>query len=582
MPRPVASIVPACVAAVLCAGVLHAQTFVRITDSGNPVVNDTQESGGGSWEDIDGDGLLDLFVAYGNLSNQNDGLYLNLGGTGFLRVVTGPVVTKGGSSIGGCWGDWDADGLPDLWVTNRTPNGNFLFHALGDTSFADVVTGDPITDRANSNSASWVDADGDGDLDLFVLNFGADDFFYRNSGAPSWSLARTPLTGIGVGTENSIHATWGDFDDDGDPDVFIGNAGTQNDEVGINQGGLVFTKRVILDGSSTLGGSWGDYDNDGDLDLFAAMFGVSILYRNDGAPSWNLTPVSTSVFPIHSANSIGSAFGDIDNDGDLDLLVSNNTGNEALFVNSGPAGGYTFTQVVSGPLVTSGGASFGCSWADLDRDGDLDAFVANINGQPDFLFRNDGPAGHWLTLRLRGGGANRSAIGARVRVLATIDGIPRWQMREVTSMTGYNSQNPELHFGLGDAVVADSIDVRWPDGTHEVSLHVAGDRYLELFQGQPVGVPFGGRATGGLVIRSISPNPGRGALRVSFVLPREGAAEIEMFDLLGRRIGIRELPAAGAGEHVVTLSSGPAAPGIYLVRLTQGGVTASARAVVTQ
>ena len=82
------------------------KTFVRVTDPGNPVVNDTQESGGGSWEDLNGDGLLDLFVAYGNLSNQNDGLYLNLGGTNFLKVVTGPVVTRGGTSIGGCWGDW--------------------------------------------------------------------------------------------------------------------------------------------------------------------------------------------------------------------------------------------------------------------------------------------------------------------------------------------------------------------------------------------------------------------------------------------------------------------------------------------
>jgi hypothetical protein len=590
MSRPVAPPVHACLVAMLCAaaltlcaGPLHAQTFVRITDPANPVITDNRETGGGSWEDVNGDGLLDLFAAYGNLTNQNDGLYLNLGGMNFLKVVTGPVVTKGGASIGGCWGDWDADGLPDLWVTNRTANGNFLFHGLGDTTFADVTTGDPITDRANGNSSSWVDADGDGDLDLYVLNFGANDFFYLNSGSPSWTLTRTALTGIGVGGEASINAVWADFDNDGDPDIFIGNAGDQNDDLGINQGGLVFTKRVIPDAQSTLGASWGDFDNDGDLDLFAANFlgQASILYRNDGAPLWNLTPVTTAVFPTYATNAVGSAWGDVDNDGDLDLVTASQNASEALFLNSGPPS-YTFTRVLTGDLTTDGGTSFGCSLADIDRDGDLDLFVANTSNENDFLFRNDGPASHWLTLRLRGTGANKSAIGARVRVLATIGGVPRWQTRELAAQTGYNSQNPELHFGLGDALMADSVDVRWPDGAHEVSLHVTGDRWLELFQGQPVGVPFGNHMAGGLAIRSITPNPGRGVLRVSFVVPRAGAVRIEMFDLLGRRIGARELPASSAGEQSIQLAAGALPASVYVVRLTQGSESVSARAVVTR
>src|SRR6185436_20864056 len=111
-----------------------------------------------------------------------------------------------------------------------------------------------------------------------------------------------------------------------------------------------------------------------------------------------------------------------------------------------------------------------------DRDGDLDAFVANISAQSDFLFRNDGPTGHWLTLRLRGNAANRSAIGARVRLRATIGGVPRWQMQEVAAQSGYNSQNPELHFGLGDATTADSVDVRWTNGTHAITTNVLGDQ----------------------------------------------------------------------------------------------------------
>ena len=570
------------VLAVFVSGAAFAQTFIRITDPANPVVNDALDSGGGSWEDINGDGLLDLFVAYGNLSNQNDGLYLNLGGVNFRKIVTGPVVTKGGASIGGCWGDWDADGIPDLWVTNRTPNGNFLFHALGDTNFADVTTGDPITDRANGNSSSWVDADGDGDLDLYVVNFGADDFFYENSGPPSWTLTRTPVTGIGTGTASSINAVWADFDNDGDPDVFIGNAGVENDDLGINQGGLVFTKRVIPDGLSTLGASWADYDNDGDMDLFAANFSgqPSVLYRNDGGPAWNLTAMSTAVFPTLAINAVGSAWGDVDNDGDLDLLVANNAGNEVLCMNSGPPG-YTFTFAGSGPLVTSGGASFGCSWADVDRDGDLDAFVANISGQPDFLFYNNGPTGHWLTVRLRGNAANRSAIGARVRLRARIGGVPRWQMQEVAAQSGYNSQNPELHFGLGDSPVGDSIDVRWPNGTHTITTHIVGDQWLEISQGVQVGVPASGRPAG-LAIRSVTPNPGRGRFRVSYALPIGATARIDLFDVSGRRVASRDIAPGGQGDQVMELSPERVAPGVYVVLLTQGNASVSARAVVTR
>jgi hypothetical protein len=578
MTRPIRRSLPIvlAVAGLLLAGPgARAQTFTRITDPANPVVNDALESGGGSWEDVNGDGLLDLFVACGNLTSQNDRLYVNLGGMAFRSVVTGPVVTKGGTSIGGCWGDWDADGLPDLWVTNRSSFGNFLFHGLGDSLFVNVVTGDPITDRGNSNSASWVDADGDGDLDLYVVNFTEDDLFYRNDGPPAWTLARASISGPGSGADFSIHGAWADFDNDGDADLFLGKAGLQDDDLWINQGSLTFIRRIILDGRATLGASWGDFDNDGDLDLFAANFNnqASILYRNDGSPAWSLTPVTTAVFPTHAVSAVGSAWGDVDNDGDLDLLVAADNTNEALFLNSGPPG-YTFTQVTTGPLVSSGGSSFGCSFADIDRDGDLDAFVANRTDQPDFLFRNDGPAGHWLTLRLRGVGLNPSAIGARVRLRATIGGAPRWQMQEVAAMSGYNSQNPELHFGLGDATFADSLEVRWPDGALQSAVLVAGDRWLEIVQGEPVvGVAaIAARVPAAPEIRSVAPNPAHGPIRVTLALPAAGGARLELIDLAGRQVAARTLPALGAGEHVVTLAlASRPAPGVYFVRLSQGG-----------
>jgi hypothetical protein len=286
------------------------------------------------------------------------------------------------------------------------------------------------------------------------------------------------------------------------------------------------------------------------------------------------------VFPIYSTNAIGSVWGDVDNDGDLDLVTASNSASEALFLNSGPPG-YTFTRVLTGDLVSSGGSSFGCSLADMDRDGDLDVFVANTNNENDFLFRNDGPAGHWLTLRLRGN-VNRSAIGARARVRATIGGVPRWMMQEVMPQSGYNSQNPELHFGLGDATSADSIDVRWPNGTHDISVNVAGDRWLAIVQGTQVGVGDGPRARVGLAIRSVTPNPSRGALRVAFSVPGAGAARVELIDVSGRRVAQREIGTPNGGENVIQLAPERVAAGVYVVRLIQGRESVSTRAVVTR
>src|ERR1700759_1856587 len=104
------------------------QTFTQITDATNPIVCDTGSSGGGSWIDINNDGLLDLFVANGNLSSQNNSLYLNTGNGNFIKVKSGNIVNDGGSSIGSTWADYDNDGFLDCFVTNRNNFGNFLYH----------------------------------------------------------------------------------------------------------------------------------------------------------------------------------------------------------------------------------------------------------------------------------------------------------------------------------------------------------------------------------------------------------------------------------------------------------------------
>jgi len=550
---------------------IGAPFFTRITDTANPVVTEMLETGGGAWADLDGDGLPELFVANGNLANQNDALFHNLGGTSFARVVSVPIATDGGSSIGGAWGDYDNDGLLDLFVTNRNFFGNFLYRASGDTAFARVHTGPIETDRANSNSSSWVDLNGDGFLDLFVVNFQGADDLYLNSGPPGFELTAVDTgTVLGPAGDFSIPGAWCDHDDDGDLDLFVGNAGSQNDYLYVHEAGLHFTRTTFTDARSTLGASWGDFDNDGDLDLFTASFvnQVSLLYANSGAPGFALAPLAGTPFPANPGNAIGSAWGDFDNDADLDLFVARDGQNNLLFVNGG-APSYALARVDTLGVSADGGASFGCSWADLDADGDLDLFVANRSNQANFLYRNDGATGRWLKLRLTGTTSNRTAIGARVRVRARVGGVPRWQVRDVEAQSGYNSQNLELHFGLGDAALADSVIVRWPSGERDTLTGLPADRAYALVEG---GVPLdvGAAAAPSRHRWWFANHPVLSSLEIELDLREAASVAIAVLDVAGRRVADTSWAQVTAGRRRIAVPGWNGPAGVYFARVRIG------------
>jgi hypothetical protein len=564
-----------------------AQSFTRVTDPANPVVSEaSHQSGGGCWVDLVGDGYLDLFVANGNLSNEMNSLYRNDRAGGFVRVTTGNVRTDGGSSIGGTVGDYDNDGRVDLFVTNRNFWGNFLYRGLGDTSFVKVTGVPPVTDIGNSNSSSWVDMDNDGDLDLYVVNFQGADYCYRNGGAPGYAFTRVDTTALTAGTEFSIPGAWADYNNDGRADLFIGNAGAQNDYLYANRGNFWFTRTVIGDGGSTLGASWGDFDNDGDMDLVVPHFQNQKikLYRNSGAPLYQMASIDTGAVTGTNGNWIGSGWGDCDNDGDLDLLVTYDGAPAALFRNDGPPN-YGFTRILAGALVTDTGYNFGGVWGDYDRDGQLDVFIANRLGELNRLYHNDGNANHWLTVRAVGTTSNRSAIGARIRLHSKVAGVPRMQMREVTGQTGYNAQNLDQHFGLADAAVADSIVINWPSGAREVWRGVLADRWMMLVEGgTTVAVPERPRpVSGGVRLAPPSPNPARGAVRLSFRLAVPGEVTLALHDVRGRRLRslLAERRPAGAHDLMWKPDDG-LADGVYFVRLTAGAAVRTERVVIAR
>jgi hypothetical protein len=559
---------------------LRAQSFTRITDPSNPVVTDVASSGGGSWADVDGDGDLDLFVPNGNVERQDDALYLNDGAGGFIRAPAGPVTADGGPSIGGTFADVNKDGYLDLFVTNRENAGNVFYLGGAGGTFTPVTSGDIAADRASSNSSSWVDVDTDGDLDLFVVNFTAEDFLYLNDGAPGYTFTRNrTVTFLGAAAESSIPGAWADVDNDRDPDLFVGNAGAEHDYLYRNEGALAFTRTVLADGRATLGASWGDYDNDGDLDLFAANFlgQDNLLYRNSGPPGYTLAPIAAGPVTGDGGRSVGSGWGDYDNDGDLDLFVANDRQNNFLYTNSGPPA-YTFTKVITGPVVEDGGASFGAAWGDLDNDGDLDLFVANQANQANFLYRNDTAGGAWLSVNGLASPATRTALGARVKVKATIRGVPVWQMRELAAQTGYNSQNLTLHFGLGDATRIDTLRVEWPAGTDDVFTNVAVNQIVYLAEGAPfpgtrVAAESAPALPAAFALAQNYPNPfGAAATTLGYTLAHPARVALRVYDVHGRTVKVLFDGLQAAGLHAATwdgtdAGGRPLPPGLYVCAL---------------
>ncbi|MFN0151686.1 MAG: FG-GAP-like repeat-containing protein [bacterium] len=591
----------------MAAGPSVAQNLTRVLGAHPAIAAGSSRSV--NWADTDGDGDLDLFVSNGGTLFENDEYYRNDGGV-FVRDMTAAIALDSLRSDGATWGDYDNDGDPDLFVVSWYGEVNALFDNLGGGSFARVTTGPAVNTASYSEGAAWVDYDADGDLDLYVTNSGTGTTFranllYRNDGGALVEVTTGPLV-----NDNTIsrQASWADYDDDGDVDVFIANEAGQNNELfrnrlvetGIADFEAVNAGALTNDGGDSFSASWGDYDNDGDFDLIVANFSgePDFVYRNElaetGMPTFVRVLDQGPAMP--NGWTVGTHWADWDNDGDLDLMVTNgfapnpSTLRRNFYYRND--GGALIRDQTSAASSDSGWA-YGAAWGDSDGDGDLDLCIANWMGvgQVNGYYVNGAQSNgnHWLTFDCIGVISNRSGIGCKITATATIGGNVVTQVRQITGSDGYCSHTLRGHFGLGDATVIDVLTVRWPNRGEQVLTNVPVDAHLQIVEDTAVDVPSlpSQGSVDGMRIEHVAPNPFRGSTSIRYALASDVPVRLSIVDPAGRRVRQLENGMRSSGVHEFAWDGrddrgARVATGVYFVDLSTVADRATQRVLLVR
>ena len=481
------------------------------------------DGGGAAFLDYNQDGFIDIYACSGTWIEgfiktekpdklTGNHLYRNRGDGTYEDVTQKAGVGGPWYSMGVTAGDFNNDGYPDLYLSNYGPN--VLLKNNGNGSFSD------ITKRANvaggnecSVGAVWFDYDNDSFLDLYVGNYLSFDpdykYFYAPDGFPgpmAYDAQKDVLYhNNGDGTFADVTESMGitdidgramgvgaaDYDDDGFVDVFVANDHTLN-YLWHNEGGKRFVDKGTMSGTAfSQGGEatvsmsvdFADYNNDGLLDLFVSDDTYCSLYENLGNGIFSDKGVASNI-SMAAAQFVGwsSSFIDYDNDSDVDIFKTNGAlkhlyGQEDQMFHNEGGGKFRDISLELGKYFSEEYVGRGACMGDYDNDGDFDIFIVNLNSPCVFLRNNKGNQNNWLILKLTGSASNRDGIGARVKV--TSGG--KTQTAQKKSTTGYLSQNdPRMHFGLAKNEIADRIEIKWPSGKLQTLENIKVNQILEI------------------------------------------------------------------------------------------------------
>ena len=555
---------------ILAAGTaLGQQVFTEVASS----LGISGQSGLGhsvAWCDIDNDGDLD--VAFSNQDGTGFWLYRN-----DLTAFTDITASSGLAGLGAnriLWGEVTGDGYSDLvldWGSSDR-----LYRNDGDGTFTDITSGSGLT----GSPKCVVDFENDGDLDILIitgsgcsvlLNSGTGTFTPGPSAAGDWWCAACI-----------------DYDMDGDQDFYLGTYGDDPNSLLRNDGSsLVDVTSEAGAGftGSTTGITVGDYDNDGFPDLYLGNYSSPgcILLANDGDGTFTDVTSSAGVYGHDDTRTV--AFTDYNNDGWLDIFVSHHDFYLYSNIMWRSNGDGTFSDVGS-QLQLSGefmGDYFGTAWGDYNLDGDIDLFaVGHIDKY--VLFRNDQsetiPAGY-VVLELEGTISSRNAVGAMVRADTGDMTLTRW----VGGGEGYHDFHSfPVEFGLHDSPSIESLEINWPSGLVETYNDIAADQYVYAIEGDSLYTGIGERESDQVLSLDMrcGPNPFSRSLSIELACPSGTEVRLDIYDTAGRRV--RTMGPFMGYDPAIVLGwdgrdgSGLVLPeGVYIVRAAGGAEVAMRR-----
>ncbi len=529
-------------------------------------------------------------------ANRGNGLFTLVSGNGALAGTDSSTVESPmGHKMGASWGDYNNDGWPDLYLTHLGPNQ--LLKNNGDGTFSDITRAAGVAGGATQHSSSslWWDYDRDGDLDLYVSTYedfagqdrNLENLLYRNLGDD-----RFEEVGVFSGL-NDAGATWTsvalDVNNDGLLDLYLANDFGPN-TLYINNGnagtdtGPTFTEQTaafgVEDAYHGMGLAIADCDGNGFFDLYLTNITetdfdeeINPLFFNTGQN--HFVHASREAGVELAGWGWGTAFFDMENDGDEDLFVATGyfdaTYKNVLFQNHRESGTLRFENVATPYGVADRHPARGLAVFDYEDDGDLDLLISNFSDVP-ALYQNPLRQGYWLKIALEGTLSNRDGFGAVVEVTAESEVYRRYHHG-----AQFLAQNLlPVHIGLGTAERVDRITVRWPSGrvdevgAVEVNQTIRVRETEGLVGGVQTAVEEGPTVPGALRVHSHYPNPFTGTAHIRFTLDHPAVVTLTIFDTLGRVVHEQTTGyAAGTQRMTWHVAAGQGA-GLYVYRISDG------------
>jgi hypothetical protein len=442
---------------------LGAQSFQNQTEASG-ARNSGLYGTGLAWGDYDNDGDPDLYVTnWGTaVSVPRNALYRNEGNGVFTDAAAALGVEVVSNSSAAAWGDYDNDGDLDLYVADFFDQ-DYLYQNNGD-AFVEVGrarAGIDVERRGSTTAVAWGDYNNDGWLDFFLGEYYYDDELYQNNGDGTFAQ----ILDLGVNDRRDADdALWADYDNDGDLDLYVVNREQENAlyRNDLIPGGApafaALAASPVADKGIGQSAAWGDYDNDGDLDLYVGNAGANALYRNDGSDTFAEVGAQAGARQNTGVGwlTAGVGWADYDGNGYLDLLLANGADRQSqpvvLLANQGDG---TFANATADAgLSAARGFHTGVGWADYDGNGTPDFYLSNGAAQGSQLFQNGAEGQRFVRVRVRGK-THADAIGAQVRLLDAATGDLRGY-RQVGSGPGA----AELVFGAPAGPY--QVEVRFP------------------------------------------------------------------------------------------------------------------------